>query len=270
MARSLAAAAILWLTGCAAAVQDPAEPAPERLAASVVLLYMPGSTQEFREDPCSWKSGEMLGRTPLWFRSLNGTEIGGWPVYATTYCTPTKVGMFDHKTKSGKLKVVKRAEDICNRVRELQNKGVPPNRIFLVGNSAGAWASLLVAVDHAEEFNALIGMAPAFAGREGGRKEGWTWVRGQQIEKISAAPGIDGLIFAFEGDRFEGPDDLDFLDRIADIEFVPLPIYNMDGHLCGRGGSAHARHHRPCFARSQLPRILKFIEDRLPASPATS
>lgn len=262
---------LLFVAGCAATPEtEIATVQPQDLSDRLVLLYMPGSGQEFRPDPCDRQPRNSLGHPPKWFADLDGTRIGGWLVYAKTYCTPTKVGEYNAGERSGTPKVVKRAKDIGDEVRRLNAQGVPPERIFLIGNSAGGWASLLTAVEDPTGFNGIVAMAPAFAGEKDDRDAGWWWIRERLQRRIESASQIDALVFAFAKDAFEEPCDLEFLGRIDGIRFEPLPSSSIDGVDCSWFSSAHRLHQQRCFYETQLPLIREFIEERVPSRLAGS
>ena len=111
-----------------------------------------------------------------------------------------------------------------------------------MGHSAGAWASLLVAREGPGWFNAVVAFGPAFAGLRATR--------------------IDALIFAFEGDPYEPPEDLAFLRRIPRVELVVLSGTRIDDVSCG-SRSAHLTERKPCFHATQGARIRDYIERRL-------
>ena len=96
-------------------------------------------------------------------------------------------------------------------------RGILPKNIFLAGHSNGGWTSLMMMQDVNKRFNGVIAFAPAFAGR---RKEAsyapW-WrktVRPNQIKEMLKASEMDALVFAYENDAFNRPQELEFLANI--------------------------------------------------------
>ena len=268
--RLLLALALLG-AGCAAGRSQfvPGEPSKEdavRLAApaeTVVLIYNHGSGQEFIPDPCEPAGGDASEwAVPSVLSNLSGTRVAGKVIAVYGYCTPSRVGEYRHAERSGEPKVVKRAREIAMLADRFAALGVPRRQIFLAGHSAGAWASLLVARQGPGRFNALIAFGPAFAGRRETRPPGWEWLRGTQVLNLSAATRIDALIFAFEGDPYEPPEDVAFLRQIPGVELVVLSGTRIDGVSCG-GRSPHLTDRKPCFHTTQGSRIRDYIERRL-------
>lgn len=111
----------------------------------------------------------------------------------------------------------------------------------------------------------MIGFGPAFAGRRAPRPPGWEWLRGTQVAYLGGATRIDSLIFAFEGDPYEPPEDLAFLRGIPGVELVVLSGTRIDGVSCG-GRSPHLTDRKPCFRATQGTRIRDYIERRLRAA----
>jgi predicted esterase len=268
--RLLLALALLS-AGCSAGRSQfvPGEPSRDdaiRLAApaeTVVLIYNHGSEQEFIRDPCEPARGDSSEwSVPSVLSNLSGTRVAGKVIVVYGYCTPSRVGEYLHAERSGEPKVVKRAREIAILADRFAALGVPRRQIFLAGHSAGAWASLLVAREGPGWFNAVVGFGPAFAGRRASRPPGWQWLRGTQVLHLSAATRIDALIFAFEGDPYEPPEDLAFLRRIPGVELVVLSGTQIDGVSCG-SRSPHLTDRKPCFHATQGARIRDYIERRL-------
>ncbi len=149
----------------------------------------------------------------------------------------------------------KRAAEIETRIAEHRAAGVPARHIFLAGWSAGAWASLIVARRGKAEFNAIVGIAPAFAGP---RREiaqfprWWNEYRPRQIADIAAAPRIEALIFAHDDDAFDRFEDLRFLGAIPGVSLVAL-------NDCAAG---HVTLYTPCFRERAEDTIARYIRLR--------
>ena len=106
------------------------------------------------------------------------------------------------------------------------------------------------------------GFAPAFAGQRVTREYGWEQLRQRQRAFVAEAPQLNALIFAVEGDAYESPDELRFLQKIPGVTLVELQPSAVDGARC-ESGTAHSLAYRGCFL-TQRERILRFIEERLP------
>lgn len=220
----------------------------------VVVIYNHGSNPEFVPDEC-YPTQQTPGGVPPVVAGLAGSEVKGRRILVYVLCTQERVGEFRHASQTGEPKVVKRAREITAVVRQFQEAGMPPGRIFLSGQSAGAWASLLVANERAVSISGVIGFAPAFAGHKATRQPGWQHIRDRQREVLRGAGRLHALIFAFDGDAYEPPDDLRFLGEIAGVTLIDL-------HPC-ESGAAHHTAFRRCFV-TQRDRILRFMADRLP------
>ena len=227
----------------------------------VLLLFNHGSRAEPRADQC-----DPDGRTtPGVIKSLAGEEILGLTIAVYAYCTPSRKGSYRHQQAEGDPKVLNRTRDIEVIVADYQARGLAPERVFLAGQSAGAWASLLVARRGLVTINSVIGFAPAFAGRRGRRPPGWQQLRDDQIAYLHQAPRLDALIFAFVGDPYEPPEALSFLRNVPGIELRALPSDVIDGVPCRRR-TPHFTSFQDCFMSSQRQTILDYMAARLAAT----
>jgi predicted alpha/beta hydrolase family esterase len=230
-------------------------PEPEK---HILLIFNHGSLEEEYGDICSptaWTVPEVV-------RQLSGKTVNGLDIVVYNFCS-TSAGKYDAATRSGEPKVVKRVESIEALVRAFQAAGVPPHQIFLVGHSAGGWASLLAARRQHVKFNAVIAFAPAFAGKKADRSPGWEDLRQRQAGLLADAGHIDGLVYAYADDPYESSADLAFLGKIDGIRLVRLDGQpDGDGERCA-GPYGHRTAFRACFARSQKNIILDYIASRL-------
>ncbi|MAG98449.1 MAG: hypothetical protein CMM08_17395 [Rhodospirillaceae bacterium] len=149
-----------------------------------------------------------------------------------------------------------RGEEIAALLDRFIAHGVAPRRIVLVGHSGGASAVMVAAAEAAGKFAAFVASAPghgyAYLGRDAGNNPllsgqiyGW-----QQALEEAAGPG---LVFAYQGDRFSPPGDLEFL---ADREGVEL--VNVENARCGRV-APHGFLWSPCFAKRYGRMVLNFV-----------
>ncbi len=233
----------------------------ERPNDHVLVLFNHGSRAEPRSDRC-----DPAGRTtPDVIKSLAGEELLGLTIAVYAYCTPSRKGSYRHQQGKGDPKVLNRAKDIEAIVADYQALGLASERVFLAGQSAGAWASLLVARRGSVAINSVIGFAPAFAGRVGRRPPGWRQLRENQVAFLQKAPRLDALIFAFDGDPYEPPEALSFLRRIPGVDLRALPSDVIDGVPCGRR-TPHFTSFQECFMSSQRQIILEYMAARLAAT----
>ncbi len=155
----------------------------------------------------------------------------------------------------------KRAREIERVVDAYRAKGLPAARIFLLGQSAGAWSSLIAARRFGAKFNAVIAFAPAFAGPryEAQRYPRWRFeIRPRQVKDILQAGRLRALVFAFPEDVYNRPRELNFLTRLDGVRLVTFDRCPRRDH-----GTAYSA----CFARIAGPMITRYIRARLAATP---
>ena len=114
--------------------------------------------------------------------------------------------------------------------------GVKAENITLSGHSAGGWTSLLAAAKYPEKFNNLIAFAPAFAGPRNEESLYPWWrkiIRPEQVEMIKTPNNVNKLIFAYEDDAFNRPQELTFL-----TDTFPETA-QLVGQKCGGGHLSH-------------------------------
>ncbi|MEL6791856.1 MAG: alpha/beta hydrolase-fold protein [Pseudomonadota bacterium] len=110
--------------------------------------------------------------------------------------------------------VYDRAAELTRLASAYAANGVSPERIFLTGHSNGGWSSLMAYARAPDAFGGVVAFAPAFAGK---RSEKWRFphfrceARPRQVAELEAAAEIRALVFAYEHDRFNRPEDLAFL-----------------------------------------------------------
>lgn len=225
---------------------------------TILIIFNHGSINEKAPDAC-----DPDGMAPGILADLSGQELSGLRIAVFAYCSHLKVGVENPQDFRGYgLSIDRRAEDIEDLIRSFIESGMPAEQIFLSGQSEGAWASLLAARRERVPFNGVIAFAPAFAGQHEERSARWWQVHNAQADVLGAASHLNGLVFAFEGDPFNGIDDLAFLAAIEGIDFVPLSGESIDGLDCW-GHEPHFTAYRNCFRRTQKSVILDFIKHRL-------
>ena len=223
---------------------------------SLVLIVTHGSDQENIPDPCHLDQVNAPWGMPGAIDDLKGDKLGGKTVVLDPFCTPHKVG------DGNNLKVELRKQDIQARVEAYRQQGVPAKQIFLVGHSAGAWASLLLKMEQPGLFNAVIALAPAFAGEEADR-DAWWWQRRQDyLDRFAAARDVSALVFSFEGDTFEEPNDLDELLMRRDVTFVAVTLEEQ--RAAGCDAWSHGIPISACFAPVWGDLVRDYIVERLP------
>jgi dienelactone hydrolase len=188
--------------------------------------------------------------------------VGAFDIVVYGLCTNVSPNPIGSTIAVDELKIMKRVRKIEQVVRAFHDTGVPADHIFLVGQSAGGWASLLVARRQQVPINAVIAFAPAFAGQKAKRPDDMQTVQELHIAFLSAAERLNALVFAFDDDPYNTPEDLAVLRAIPGIRFIRLPADVIAGRRCERA-NAHATAFRDCFAQTQMDVILTYIAERV-------
>jgi hypothetical protein len=232
---------------------------PERYA---LIVYVNGSRGESRPDSC--RTARPGLSVPPIVVDLAGMQAAGRELLVFAFCTRTKLGGFDRAGGDGVPKVVRRAEELEALLQHIAARGFPPERIFVMGQSAGAWAGLLLQRRGAAPHAGLVGFAPAFSGRHAGRSAAWMIERARQSAYIRSAPRLEALIFGFEEDSFEPVRMMGWLRAIPGVDYVALSGRSIGGIACS-GDAPHATVFRDCFRQTQKQRILEYLSERLEA-----
>jgi hypothetical protein len=227
-------------------VTDPAHTA--------VLIEMSGSLAEHVPDECHLDRIDGPWSTPSTIAIVDGEAINGLKLLLDRFCTPHKVG-------GKELKIDLRAADLLVRINAYIAAGIPPQQILLFGHSAGAWASLMVKSQHPALVNAVIAIAPAFAGKIATRNPWWWEVRAKYLARLAASTDLSALVFSFAGDAFEPPDGLGDLARAHGVTFVPVTSGEISSAGCHMAGHYILRD--PCFERTWGNTVRNYIVDRL-------
>lgn len=207
-----------------------------------VIVYTHGQRRPQRRDDC----GSWINQVPPSLRALHGNQILLYYHCSTAVDRPILPRMAGNW-------IFRRADELAAIIDELHKTGVPSENIFLAGHSAGGWSALMAAVEFSDRFNGVIAFAPAFAGRRSEEERYPIWrqqIRPRHIEHIVEAEGIRALVFAYEDDPFERPQDLAFL-----TDAYPKSL-ELIGYNCGTG---HVTHIRDCQQEQTTQTILEFI-----------
>jgi pimeloyl-ACP methyl ester carboxylesterase len=152
----------------------------------------------------------------------------------------------------------KRADEILAVVADYRGRGVPAERIFLFGHSAGGWSSLMAARKDHRGFNAIIAFAPAFAGPRHEEAQYPKWRRElapAQTAYLREAKRIEALIFAYSDDDFDRPRELTPLESIPGLRLLAFDACN----------SGHGTTYTECFREGAKVEIEDYIKTRLKA-----
>lgn len=227
-----------------------------------LIVYLNGSTVEGKPDTCDTsKPGINVPRTAT---DLAGATIAGRTLLVYAFCTPTKIGGLNLPGGDGVPKVVRRGEDLTALLTFIADAGFPLERVFLMGQSAGAWAGLLAMRQGGTPVAGLIGFAPAFAGHRGKRGTIWREERDRQVAHIAGAERLNALIYGFIGDPFEPPDAMGWLRDVPGVAYRTLSGRTIGGIHCDNR-FPHSTVFKDCFRETQRDFILSFIASRLAA-----
>jgi len=225
-----------------------------------LILYLNGSDQEGIPDSCDTsRPGINIPETAT---DLAGMEVAGYELLVFAFCTPTTVGGFNQPDGDGVTKVWRRAEELESLLAHIQRYDIPPERIFVMGQSAGAWAGLLVQRWGNTPFAGLIGFAPAFAGLHGRRLDVWQVERDRQADLIAEAPRIEALIYGFEQDPYEPARAMGWLAEMPGVRYVELSGRHVLGIDC-ENRFPHSTVFKDCFGEFRQRQILDYIEERI-------
>jgi hypothetical protein len=224
--------------------------------AAIVVIYSHGSEPPTQPDPCEMDRINAAYGVPWVVHALDGETIAGRRVVVDGFCTPTRVGVLDPAT--GRLsKLVPRAREIAQRAAAYVAAGVPARQVIVAGHSAGGWASLMALRDHPEAIAAAIAFAPAGFDRAATRPPDLQALRARRYAEMTAASRLPALIFGFDGDAFESPNDLSALAAVSGVEVVAFPDPGPAGRRCVL--EAHIRVRDLCFSETQAPVLRRFI-----------
>jgi len=160
-----------------------------------------------------------------------------------------------------------RKKEINHVIDAFLERGILPKNLFLAGHSNGAWTSLMMMHDVNKRFNGLIGFAPAFAGKRSEASLFPWWrdrVRPAQIKDMLGAAAIDALIFAYENDAYNRPQELQFLvdnyplkQSINGVTGVQMIAYN-----CGLR-RPHQTYRKDCKQAATIKYMRNFIDQQI-------
>lgn len=220
----------------------------------ILLIYNHGSTSEEKADPCLPNNHFFPGAMPSIISDLVGKQISGKSLVVYALCTSIQ-GLIKTRDTSENLKIRYRINEIKTVIQQFTNLGVLPKNIFLVGHSAGGWASLMIEAKSPGLVNSVIAFSPAFSGVKSKRNEQWQQFRNDQQEELKVATKIDALVYAFRRDAYNSLADLSFFSEIPGVEYYPL---SASGELrkCYRG---HRAVFKRCFLATQSVTVVNFI-----------
>jgi len=230
------------------AVKDPQFKIPNA-GKAIVVIYNHGTARPQVRENC----GAYFNRVP---ETLLALRKDGVLVYrlcsrATERTGPERAGTY----------IYRRMAEVEATIRQLRRAGVQPSRLFVASHSAGGWTALMLKARQPALFNAVIAFAPAFAGprAEENRYPHWRkQARPRQIREMTRARTLHALIFAYENDPFNRPQDLQFLPTRypGQVTLVGYPCEAARKHLIL---------HYDCRATKTTERIRAYIKARVAA-----
>ena len=216
-----------------------------------VIIYNHGISRPQQLEPCYL----FYNDPPKSLASLADTQTLIYKLCSTATESPA--------ISSAGKQVYLRKKEINYAIDAFLARGIQPKNIFLAGHSNGAWTSLMMMQDVNKRFNGVIAFAPAFAGKRSEASYAPWWrntVRPNQIKEMLKAPKMDALVFAYENDAFNRPQELQFLAQnypLSNTQGVDLIAYD-----CGLR-KPHQTFRKDCRGAETSLRIKRFIEQQI-------
>ena len=166
----------------------------------------------------------------------------------------------------GKQVYLRRIE-IDHAIDAFLARGIQPKHLFLAGHSNGAWTSLMMMRDVNQRFNGVIAFAPGFSGKRSDVRIAPWWrnkVRPKQIKEMLKATSMDALVFSYENDAYNRPQDLQFLRKNYPLKTVNNKLTGVDlvSYDCGLK-NAHLTYRNDCRLKETTSRIRLFVNDQI-------
>ncbi|RMF38861.1 MAG: alpha/beta hydrolase [Alphaproteobacteria bacterium] len=221
-------------------IPDFALPDPAR---ATVVIYSHGTSNSQEEENCSAPGNDV----PPSLRAL--TRDG---VYIWYLCS--RVALRTPPQQPERY-VLWRMEEVADAIEMFLAAGVRPERLFLAGHSAGGWTSLMMARDWMGRLGGIIAYAPAFAGTRADARERPEWrgeARPRMVRRMLEARRMRALVFAYEADEFNRPQELRFLTD-AYPDGVRMIRYHCDDE------HDHASHVWDCRLDLSTEEVRRFV-----------
>ena len=145
-------------------------------------------------------------------------------------------------------------DELEEKIQQLNQAGIKSENIFVSGFSAGGWTALMAARMLPTRFKGGVLFAPAFAGPRYETRIFPIWrkvLRPKQINEILEAERLDFLIFAYNDDPFNRPEDLNVFVKSNNL--YPKII----GYSCKKG---HFTYRQDCKSEKTYKEILNFFQ----------
>ena len=238
---------------------------------ATVVIYLHGIDNSYLPTDCS----DNWTKPPPSIQAL--TDIPDTYIY--TLCSTATDGIINGIPTpiigDGKW-LDRRIAQVEQTLDDLKNAGVNPKRIFLTGQSAGAWTMLNMMSLQNSKFNGVFVMGPAccnprtekmdyslsnviktiWQGGDLGTLTNSYWhnqMRPKMIARMTAQDSMNAIIFAYQDDAYNRPQDLQFLtDKYKDVKIIP--------QNCGQG---HGTYRQDCNINDTISLIKDYMTQRM-------
>ena len=207
-----------------------------------IIIFSHGTTRPQKKEKCT----KSYNKIPDSLRVLANSDNTYFYYLCSKAVDGGKIGSY----------IYKRKKEINVVLDQLISVGVNPKKIFLAGHSAGGWTSLMMMDEVEKKFNSAIVFAPAFAGPRSEINKYPKWrkeERPRQVKKMTEVKVIKALIFAYEDDRFNRPEELMFIK-----EKYPNTV-EMVSYNCGKG---HNTGYNDCKISETKKIIKRYLENQ--------
>lgn len=226
-------------------------PFPSPSAEQRVIIYNHGITRPQQIEPCFLS----YNNPPESLAALSDKRTLVYKICSTATEAPAILS-------AGKQVYLRKIE-INFAIDAFLARGVLPKHLFLAGHSNGAWTSLMMMRDVNKRFNGAIAFAPAFSGKRSEVKFAPWWrktVRPRQIKEMLMSPDMDALVFGYENDPYNRPQELQFLAH--NYPLVGSGGVELVSYDCGLR-NAHQTFRKDCRKAETTQRILRFINKQI-------
>ena len=117
----------------------------------------------------------------------------------------------------------------------------------MTGHSAGGFASLLAQAEVPDSIGKVIAFGPAFAGKR--YHQNYQMQEADEFIKtiIANADGMNALVFSYENDPYNEPEDLSVWNKNEGIRMEPIHGHSIEGHDCDSSIKPHHLVFAECF-----------------------
>lgn len=181
---------------------------------------------------------------PQWLNDIDGQVVDDRKIRVITPCTGYEAGGLPDEYGCNESWVCNRAVRISEVIEKFRERGYPAQNIFVGGQSAGGWASLLIKRWKPNLFNGVIATAPAFNGKRRGRFCANALCNGEFDDKANmwnsdyryqhekrlglmgaSRPDLRALVFTFPCDPYARPAELLFKhNNSVEMRIYPTEI----------------------------------------------